>query len=266
MFDALIHRGQMPQEWIKIPWDDPDFSRRMLAEHLDQSHDMASRRQQVIDLHVAWIHGAVLNGARSRILDLGCGPGFYTRRLAALGHTCIGLDIGPASIAYAREQDPGGEYVLGDIRTLDYGDGFDLVMLVFGELNAFAPDEAAQIVEKAHAALRPGGQLLLEVHPSAIVEREGRAPASWFTAERGLFSDDPYLCLTESAFDAGRSVTRFYVFAGDAPMQTYTTMLQSYTEDGYRRLLRTFETVEVFPSLTGQEDTSDLFVWLATKG
>jgi hypothetical protein len=28
----------------KIPWHDPAFSRRMLAEHLAQSHDLASRR------------------------------------------------------------------------------------------------------------------------------------------------------------------------------------------------------------------------------
>jgi len=33
----------------KIPWDDPDFSRRMLAEHLSQEHDMASRRVEWID-------------------------------------------------------------------------------------------------------------------------------------------------------------------------------------------------------------------------
>ena len=51
MFDALIHRGQMPQEWIKIPWDDPDFSRRMLAEHLDQSLALMELTEEGV---VAW--------------------------------------------------------------------------------------------------------------------------------------------------------------------------------------------------------------------
>ena len=27
----------------KIPWDEPGFSRRMLKEHLNQAHDLASR-------------------------------------------------------------------------------------------------------------------------------------------------------------------------------------------------------------------------------
>ncbi|MFN8378858.1 MAG: class I SAM-dependent methyltransferase [Anaerolineae bacterium] len=266
MFSALIYRDRTPPEWTKIPWDDPEFSRRMLAEHLDQSHDMASRRQSLIDGQVAWIHRSLLGGQPSRVLDVGCGPGFYTQRLSALGHTCTGLDFSPASIDYAREQHPSGDYVLGDVRTLDYGQGYDLVMLIYGELNAFAPEEAAQIVGKAHAALRLGGKLLLEVHPYVIVEREGHAPASWFTAERGLFSDEPYLCLTESSFESNRSVTRFYVCSGDdAPMQTYTTMLQGYSEDAYRQLLRAFPQVRSYPSLTGEGGSNDLFVWVAEK-
>ena len=28
----------------KIPWDEPEFSARMLREHLSQEHDAASRR------------------------------------------------------------------------------------------------------------------------------------------------------------------------------------------------------------------------------
>ena len=64
----------------KIPWDEPAFSQRMLENHLSQEHDWASRRRAVIEQQVAWIAGQLPAGAR--ILDLGCGPGFYTRLLA----------------------------------------------------------------------------------------------------------------------------------------------------------------------------------------
>ena len=67
----------------KIPWDNPDFSGRMLAEHLSQDHDLASRRIEWIDRQVAWIHDELLGGRAARILDLGCGPGFYSHP-----HTC----------------------------------------------------------------------------------------------------------------------------------------------------------------------------------
>jgi 2-polyprenyl-3-methyl-5-hydroxy-6-metoxy-1,4-benzoquinol methylase len=103
----------------KIPWDDPEFSERMLREHLSQDHDMASRRVEWIDKQVAWIHAAVLSGRESQILDLGCGPGFYAHRLATLGHDCLGIDFGPASIEYAsrsynRPIDMSGSTVMHD--------------------------------------------------------------------------------------------------------------------------------------------------------
>lgn len=62
----------------KIPWNDPAFSARMLAEHLSQAHELASRRTETIARQVAWIHDALLGGRPSRVLDLGCGPGLYS--------------------------------------------------------------------------------------------------------------------------------------------------------------------------------------------
>ena len=101
----------------KIPWDDADFSRRMLAEHLSQDHDMASRRAEWIDRQVAWIHDALLDGQPASVLDLGRGPGFYSHRLTRRGHRCHGIDFGPASIEYAQQHNPDEsrcEFVLGD--------------------------------------------------------------------------------------------------------------------------------------------------------
>ena len=88
-------------EGDNIPWDDPAFSRRMLREHLSQDHDLASRRLERIDSHVAWIHAEVLGSTPSRVLDLGCGPGLYAHRLARRGHACSGIDFGPSCVTFA---------------------------------------------------------------------------------------------------------------------------------------------------------------------
>lgn len=53
----------------KIPWDEPDFSLRMLEQHLNQEHDWASRRGPIIAAHAAWI--AEQLSVPSRILDMG---------------------------------------------------------------------------------------------------------------------------------------------------------------------------------------------------
>jgi 2-polyprenyl-3-methyl-5-hydroxy-6-metoxy-1,4-benzoquinol methylase len=122
----LVHRQPIPEPWAEgetIPWSDPHFSSRMLKEHLSQEHDGASRRFEVIDQHVGWIHHEVLSERPTRILDLGCGPGLYTSRLSRLGHECTGIDFSPASIAYARKQAEREvlrcTYLQEDIRTAD---------------------------------------------------------------------------------------------------------------------------------------------------
>ena len=128
----------------KIPWHDPEFSSRMLAEHLTQEHDMASRRFEWIDRQVEWIHRKLLAGRSANILDLGCGPGFYSHRLADLGHRCRGIDFGPASIEYAWQHSPDRsrcEFVLDDFRRAAFGGPYNLAMMLFGEINVFSPTE-----------------------------------------------------------------------------------------------------------------------------
>jgi 2-polyprenyl-3-methyl-5-hydroxy-6-metoxy-1,4-benzoquinol methylase len=174
----VIHRDPIPEPWVegeKIPWNDPDFSRRMLKEHLTQAHDLASRRFEVIDRQVEWLHQKILSGLPCQILDLGCGPGFYTSRLARLGHRCTGLDFSPASIAYAQQTAQAEQlecrYLQADITTADYGAGYDLAMLIFGEFNVFRPATARLILSKAYQALKDGGTLLLEPHTFEAIQR-----------------------------------------------------------------------------------------------
>ena len=135
----IIRRNPQPEPWAegeKIAWDDPAFSARVLVEHLSQEHDEATRRTELIDAQVPWIHNVLLNEQPAHILDLCCGPGLYTSRLAKLGHNCTGIDFSPAAIDYARKiaqkENLLCAYDQEDIRHADYGRYNDLVMMLFG--------------------------------------------------------------------------------------------------------------------------------------
>lgn len=146
--DLIARKPPVPwSDASKLPWNDSEFSDRMLHEHLTQEHGRASRRFNVIDRQVAWVHDAVLGGRPSRVLDLGCGPGLYTTRLAGLGHSCVGIDFSPAAVEYAQAQaehmNLPCEYRLRDLRSGPFGTGFNAALLLFGELNTFPPKEAA---------------------------------------------------------------------------------------------------------------------------
>ena len=275
----VIHRRPVPDPWAegeKIPWNDPDFSERMLREHLSQDHDAASRRFEVIDEHVDWIHQGVLSGTPTRILDLGCGPGLYTSRLSKLGHECVGIDYAPAAIAYAREQAEREKlrctYLEQDIRAADYGTGRGLVMLIFGEFNVFRPADARLILEKASRALERDGLLLLEPHTFFAVQKIGEQPASWYATSGGLFSDRPHVCLTESFWDPERKVATeryFIVDAQTGDVTRHAASTQAYTDEEYRSLLLAcgFGEIEFYPSLRGNPDESqaDLIAIVARK-
>jgi SAM-dependent methyltransferase len=243
----LMGRTMPPRPWAEgenIPWNEREFSARMLHEHLSQAHDAASRRETIIERQVGWIHGTLLSGKATTVLDLGCGPGLYTNRLGRLGHTCVGIDYSPTSIEYAQERAAEEQlacrYELRDIRGGSYGAGHGLAMLIYGELNVFPRETAAGILREMNMSLMEGGTLLLEVHTLAAVQALGEREAEWYTADYGVFGDVPYLCLTEYFWHAEiqAATTRYYVVdAASAVMTRYAQTMQAYTEEEYRALL-----------------------------
>jgi SAM-dependent methyltransferase len=266
----IVNRAPAPEPWAegeKIPWNDPAFSARMLAEHFRQDHDAASRRAEIVQRQVRWIHEHVLQGRPGRVLDLGCGPGLYTSRLAALGHSCVGIDFGPASIAHAREQASatGADctYIKGDLRTTPFepAASYDLAMLIYGELNVFRRSDALAILEKARRALAPGGRIVLEPHTFEAVQSVGQGPATWYTSRSGLFSERPHLMLYEPFWHAEPAIATERYFVVDAKtgaVTRYASSMHAYTEEGYRRLLTEagFRDVTLYPSLTGEPEPS----------
>lgn len=245
LFD-IVNRKPDPTPWSegeKIPWDEPGFSRRMLREHLSQQHDAASRRFEIIDRHVNWINQDLLKANPSAILDLGCGPGFYCSRLAKLGHTCTGIDFGPASIEYAREMDrqekTGCQFIHGDVRACDFGVEHDLVMMIYGEFNTFQKHDALMLVEKAHKALKKGGRLLIELSSVPSLQKLTSSPAGWHTEKSGLFSDQPCLVLEESFWneEMQAATTRMYVIdAASGEVQQMADNHQAYGDEDLFRL------------------------------
>jgi SAM-dependent methyltransferase len=243
----IVHRAVTPAPWAEgenIPWSDPAFSERMLAEHLCQTHDAASRRAEKIDAHVAWLHEQILAGRPGKVLDLACGPGLYTQRLAKRRHACVGVDWAPAAVAYATTQAQSQgvpcTYVQADVREAGFGDGFDLAMMLHGQLNVFRRGAAADILRRAHNALAPGGRLVLEMQSCEYLHNDGRTGCDWTAAEGGLFSERPYLMLHESFWieDAPARVDRYYIIdAATGQVDRHSLTTEAYSAEQIERLL-----------------------------
>ncbi len=270
------NRPSPPRPWAEsdhLPWDDPGFSERMLKEHLSQAHDLASRRFETIDRQVQWIHDTLLSGKPSRVLDLGCGPGFYLQRLAALGHDCVGIDYSPASIAYAEDAAKQAghniRYLHQDVRSAEFGTGFDLAVMIWGEINVFPPQDAKALLRKCNNALKDNGRLLLEPHNFDAVQKRGEEPSSQTESETGLFLGAPHTCLQENAWDPTQRVaTCRWTITNTATDEelVYAASYQAYTSEEYETLLTEtgFASVRSYPSLTGEEQDRSEYVTVLT--
>ncbi|WP_345856989.1 class I SAM-dependent methyltransferase [Shewanella algae] len=230
----------LPNE-SKIPWNDADFSQRMLENHLSQEHDWASRKLAVIERQVDWLCSQLAPGAK--VLDLGCGPGFYTQLLAKRGFCCTGVDFSPASIAYAQQQAQAAgldiDYQLLDVRSYRPTKKFDFIMMTFGELNVFSTADAKSLLKHCANWLMPNGKLLVEVHSFDEVKRQGQAEPSRQRHSQGLFLDAPHLLLTEHAWDEAlqTSSTLFWVIEENGKVARFGSRMQAWQDEEYLQLL-----------------------------
>lgn len=99
-------------------------------------------------------------GAASRLLELGCGKGFFVEAALAAGFDARGLDLSAAAIAAGRRRGLGQRLMCADARELDpqtVGGGFDLV--VAWELLEHV-EQPVEFLRSAARLLRPGGWLL----------------------------------------------------------------------------------------------------------
>ena len=97
-----------------------------------------------------------------RALDLGCGQGRNGAWLAEQGWRVTGVDFSDAALAEARRAAPAAEWVQADLREYEpAAAAYDLVLYVFVQLPAV---ERRAVLERAAAAVAPGGTLLVVGH------------------------------------------------------------------------------------------------------
>jgi SAM-dependent methyltransferase len=151
--------------------------------------------------------------AGQSVLDLACGHGRLSNRLAARGLVVTGLDITPqfleAARADAAARGVAVEYVEGDMRSIPWRSRFDAVVSWFTAYGYFDDDDNRRVLSSVFACLRPGGRFVIELNnrdnlmrrwvPASIVEHDGairidqrtfdpltsRAHATWTTVRDG---------------------------------------------------------------------------------
>ena len=99
------------------------------------------------------------------VIDLACGEGYYTRALRQRGAArVVGVDLSRAMIELAEAEEArrplGLEYRVGDVRTLEVPEKFDLAFAAYLLNYARTAEELTQMCRAVAGALRPGGRFV----------------------------------------------------------------------------------------------------------
>ncbi|MEJ2383731.1 MAG: class I SAM-dependent methyltransferase [Xanthomonadales bacterium] len=269
MYDLLHALGSRPEPFaentIRDLWTRPHLARKMLEYHLSQDTDHASRRVEEIDRIVAWLDDQ-LTLAGKRVVDLGCGPGLYARRMARAGAEVSGVDFSRVALDYARTRCMDHvRYLEADYLVDELPGGFDVATLVYYDFCALGPDDRARLLGRIRDLLAPGGLLALDLAgPGAFAEVEdGVVIEPRLMA--GFFAPGDYVGIhrTDVYEEAEISLDRFAVFEPGEAWQIWN-WVQYYTPE--RAAAEFAEAGFMIRALTGGLDGTPLAPHSRTLG
>ncbi|MDC9606156.1 malonyl-ACP O-methyltransferase BioC [Xenorhabdus griffiniae] len=93
-----------------------------------------------------------------RVLDAGCGTGFFSARWKQLGKQVIALDLASGMLSHAKEQQVADYYLQGDIEHLGLAD--NSVDLCFSNLAVQWCNDLPSALREFYRVTRPGGLIV----------------------------------------------------------------------------------------------------------
>ncbi len=162
------------------------------------------------------------------VLDIACGSGFFAREFSKLGAKVMGVDIGSELIAIAKQQDPKGEYIVGDAQNIVglKNEQFDAITIVLAIQNI---KNSQAVVSEISRLLKPLGRCLIVLnHPAFRVPKQ----SEWGYDEKKNVQYrriDKYLSEVATAIDMtpGTSAKKL-TYSFHRPLQVYFKMFAKH--------------------------------------
>ena len=236
MIEQLRELSRRPEPWsvstVKELWTRPHLAREMLKYHLSQESDHSSRKIEAIDQIVAWLDTQLALSGK-RVVDLGCGPGLYSRRMAKCGALVTGVDFSPNSLQYARSRDMHNlEYIEADYLENELPGGYDVAVMIYYDFCALAPDKRQHLLGRIHSMLAEGGKLVLDLYGPGSFDAVDDHIEIEEQLMFGFFAEGDYVGIhrTDVYQDDWVSLDRFAIFEANETWQIFN-WAQYYTPE-----------------------------------
>ncbi len=186
------------------------------------------------------------------ILDIPCGFGRHSNRLARHAASVTGVDIQEGFIDIARKdalrQKVKCRYIAGDMRELDFKGEFDIALSLFTSFGYFDDETNQKVLQKIAKALKKGGRFCIETINRDVLLQNLK---NCIIQER----DGNYM-IDSNRYDYlnGRIYTKRIIFRNSS-LRTINFSIRLYNPTELQSLLKLegLKTIKTFPGFCGQD-------------
>lgn len=160
-----------PQKFESSPnniWTTSELEELVFQSYFTSSIEGGSENEKKINETIDFINEHYPPNKFLRILDLGCGPGFYSHKLAKLGYIVTGVDISQKALDYAETKSKEDNldnlsYLKTDILNFNIEESYDIILLLYFTYSNFSKKDRMNILKNIKKTLKPGGTFILDV-------------------------------------------------------------------------------------------------------
>jgi len=264
MYDFIYDISQRPKPFSRYTtkelWTRPHLSQQMLSFHLNQETDLASRRFELIDRVVNWVNSQ-LNLSGKSLCDLGCGPGLYTERFAAMNADVTGVDFSKYTLDYARNQAKQPiRYIHADYLSDELPSGFDVITLIYTDLCVLSPGQRKILLGRMRGMLNPDGRIVIDVAGLGLMKSKETVTLIEDKLMSGFWAERDYVGIQKSFLypEENLSLDRYVIIELNETWQIYN-WFQYFTPKSIETELEEagFAVTQMVGDLTGEKLKED---------
>ena len=254
-----------------LPWE--ELAPRVLR-YMTEDGIVGLRPRHEVDATSDWVDDQLGLPRGAAILDIGCGPGLYSNRLAARGYRVTGIDIADPFLEHARAEAQAHslscDYRKLSMFDMTYDAEFAAALLLQSIAGRLSEPELRDLLLTIRRALQPGGSLICEfqVKSARFESAEPIVSESLSLLGQSPWSDEPHAWLLRDLYfpASDDNVNHHLILRADGPPAEYWSCFRLYTVPALTELMERcgLEVRAAFGPLPGRAllpDDSSCLIW-----